>query len=228
MKWGIIGAMPSEVALIRDRMEDICEAVVGRFTFYDGLLCGKEATLVQCGIGKVNAAITAQILIDRFGVEAVINTGIAGAIHHDLKVLDVVISRELCYHDYNARHLRAYVPFLEKIEASELLVEAALEAFEEIDHGSACCFVGRIATGDQFIESREVKQKIIDNFHPMCVEMEGAAIGHACTANDIPFLVVRTMSDNADEQASDTAEDFELHAASHSANLVIRLIEKYS
>lgn len=224
MKWGIIGAMPSEIAFIRERMEDVCQQSVGRFTFYDGLLCGKEVTLTQCGIGKVNAGVVTQILIDRFAVDCIVNTGIAGAIHHDLKILDVVISRELCYHDYDERHLREYIPFIDKIEADESLVELAVEAFERIDHGSACCFTGRIATGDQFIESKEVKQSIVDRLHPMCVEMEGAAIGHVCTANNLPFVVIRTMSDNADEAAMESSINFEEVAVKHSSNIVIDMI----
>ena len=108
MKWGIIGAMPSEVTLLKQQMQDICEVNVGRQVFWEGILCNQEVVVSSCGIGKVNAAITAQMMIDRFGAQRIINTGIAGAIHHDLKVLDVVVSRELCYHDYNARFLRDY------------------------------------------------------------------------------------------------------------------------
>ena len=99
MKWGIIGAMPSEVEVLKQQMEDLNEVKVGRLLFWEGILCGQEAVVCCCGIGKVNAAITTQMMIDRFEVERIINTGIAGAVHHDLKVLDVVISRELCYHD---------------------------------------------------------------------------------------------------------------------------------
>lgn len=92
MKWGIIGAMPSEVEVLKQQMEDLNEIKVGRLLFWEGILCGQEAVVCCCGIGKVNAAITTQMMIDRFEVERIINTGIAGAVHHDLKVLDVVIS----------------------------------------------------------------------------------------------------------------------------------------
>lgn len=224
MKWGIIGAMPSEVELLKQQMEDICETKVGRQLFWEGVLCGQEVVVCSCGIGKVNAAITTQMMIDRFEADHIINTGIAGAIHHDLKVLDVVISRELCYHDYNARFMRNYPPYIDAICASELLVESAVEAFEVIDHGSSCCFVGKIASGDQFIESSEVKNKIVEEHHPMCVEMEGAAIGHTCTVNDVPFVIIRTMSDNADENAADSATNFEEVAAKHSADIVLEML----
>ena len=224
MKWGIIGAMPSEVTLLKQQMQDICEVNVGRQVFWEGILCNQEVVVSSCGIGKVNAAITAQMMIDRFGAQRIINTGIAGAIHHDLKVLDVVVSRELCYHDYNARFLRDYPPY--SIRASDLMIEAAVEAFEAIDHGSSCCFVGKIASGDQFIESSEVKNKIVEEHHPMCVEMEGAAIGHACTVNDIPFVIIRTMSDNADDNATESYDNFEELAAEHSANIVLEMLSR--
>ena len=224
MKWGIIGAMPSEIALLKQQMQEICEVTVGRQTFWEGILCNQEVVVSTCGIGKVNAAITAQMMIDRFGAQRIINTGIAGAVHHDLKVLDVVISRELCYHDYNARFLRDYPPYIDSIQASDLMIESAVEAFEAIDHGSSCCFVGKIASGDQFIESSEVKNKIVEEHHPMCVEMEGAAIGHACTVNEVPFVIIRTMSDNADENAADSATNFEEVAAKHSAGIVLEML----
>ena len=161
---------------------------------------------------------------DFYSIALIINTGIAGAVHHDLKVLDVVISRELCYHDFNARFLCDYPPYIDGIHASELMVESAVEAFQQIDHGSSCCFVGKIATGDQFIESAEVKNKIVEEHHPMCVEMEGAAIGHTCCVNDIPFVIIRTMSDNADEEAAESATNFEETAARHSAGIVMQML----
>lgn len=224
MKWGIIGAMPSEVALLREEMQERNEVQVGRFTFWEGVLYGQEVALSQCGVGKVNAAIVTQLLLDRFGAEQVVNTGVAGAMHEQLKVLDVVVSRELVYHDYEMRFLRDYVPFLEKIEASPALVEQAVEAFEAIDHGSSCCFAGRIATGDQFVESRQVKESIVERFHPMCVEMEGAAIGHVCAAAQVPFVVIRTMSDSADDSAGMSFDEFEEIAARRSADIVRQML----
>lgn len=224
MKWGIIGAMPSEVALLREEMQERNEVQVGRFTFWEGVLYGQEVALSQCGVGKVNAAIVTQLLLDRFGAEQVVNTGVAGAMHEQLKVLDVVVSRELVYHDYEMRFLRDYMPFLEKIEASPALVEQAVEAFEAIDHGSSCCFAGRIATGDQFVESRQVKESIVERFHPMCVEMEGAAIGHVCAAAQVPFVVIRTMSDSADDSAGMSFDEFKEIASQRSADIVRQML----
>ena len=223
---GIIGAMDEEVAMLKEKLTEVQVETKAAMDFYKGKLEGKDVVVVRSGIGKVNAAITAQMMIDRFGAQRIINTGIAGAIHHDLKVLDVVVSRELCYHDYNARFLRDYPPYIDSIRASDLMIEAAVEAFEAIDHGSSCCFVGKIASGDQFIESSEVKNKIVEEHHPMCVEMEGAAIGHACTVNDIPFVIIRTMSDNADDNATESYDNFEELAAEHSANIVLEMLSR--
>ena len=224
MKIGIIGAMEKEIEALRADMTEKTTRVISGMRFDEGKLCGRDVVLAVAGIGKVNAAITTQMMIDRFAVDRIINTGIAGAVHHDLKVLDVVISRELCYHDYNARFLRDYPPYIDGILASELMVESAVEAFQQIDHGSSCCFVGKIATGDQFIESAEVKNRIVEEHHPMCVEMEGAAIGHTCCVNDIPFVIIRTMSDNADEEAAESATNFEETAARHSAGIVMQML----
>ena len=199
MKWGIIGAMPSEVETLKQQMGELNEVQVGRQLFWEGILCGQEAVVCCCGIGKVNAAITTQMMIDRFAVDRIINTGIAGAVHHDLKVLDVVISRELCYHDYNARFLRDYPPYIDGILASELMVESAVEAFQQIDHGSSCCFVGKIATGDLFVGDSETKAAIEAKCAPDCVEMEGAAVSQIAAKNGVPCVILRAMSDNADE-----------------------------
>ena len=224
MKIGIIGAMEKEIEALRTDMTEKTTRVISGMRFDEGKLCGRDVVLAVAGIGKVNAAITTQMMIDRFEGERIINTGIAGAVHHDLKVLDVVISRELCYHDFNARFLCDYPPYIDGIHASELMVESAVEAFQQIDHGSSCCFVGKIATGDQFIESAEVKNKIVEEHHPMSVEMEGAAIGHTCCVNDIPFVIIRTMSDNADEEAAESATNFEETAARHSAGIVMQML----
>ena len=202
---GVIGAMDSELAALIAALTQPAQETVQGLVFRTGRLGAREVVLVRCGIGKVSAARCTQVLIDRFAPGAVINTGIAGAVHHDLKVLDVVISRELCYHDFNARFLRDYPPYID-------------------DHGSSCCFVGKIATGDQFIESADVKNKIVEEHHPMCVEMEGAAIGHTCCVNDIPFVIIRTMSDNADEEAAESATNFEETAARHSAGIVMQML----
>ena len=204
-------------------MQDICEVNVGHQVFWEGILCGRggRCLLLRHRQGQRRHH---HLTRHRFAVDRIINTGIAGAVHHDLKVLDVVISRELCYHDYNARFLRDYPPYIDGILASELMVESAVEAFQQIDHGSSCCFVGKIATGDQFIESAEVKNRIVEEHHPMCVEMEGAAIGHTCCVNDIPFVIIRTMSDNADEEAAESATNFEETAARHSAGIVMQML----
>lgn len=217
---GIIGAMGLEVELLRDRMEDRKETVIAERHFYSGKLSGKDVVLVCSGIGKVNAALTAQILIDRFDVGAVINTGIAGGTHPGLKVRDVVISDSVAYHDMDPRILALSPPHLEEFRADPELAQRAADACK----GRVNCRVGRIATGDQFISDSKVKADIVSRLDPSCVEMEGGAVAHACATNGIPFVIIRCISDNADDEAEMTYDVFEKLAADDAAEIVLAML----
>lgn len=224
MNYGVIGAMPSEIAGIKEHMENVQEHKTGSLVFYTGQIGQNTLTLVQCGVGKVNAAITAQMLIDKFNAQAVINTGVAGALGKDVKVLDVVISTEVVHHDADMRLYKKYPPFVDGFYGDPTLVARAAAAFEAMDHGNSHCYLGKIATGDQFIESSAVKADIVARHNPLCVEMEGAAVGHACTANGVPFVIIRTMSDNADEQGGMSFDAMEKVAAKYSSNIVVAMV----
>ena len=176
--------------------------------------------LVCSGIGKVNAALTAQILIDRFDVGAVINTGIAGGTHPGLKVRDVVISDSAAYHDMDPRILALSPPHLEEFRADPELAQRAVDACK----GRVNCRVGRIATGDQFISDSKVKADIVSRLDPGCVEMEGGAVAHACATNGIPFVIIRCISDNADDEAEMTYDVFEKLAADDAAEIVLAML----
>lgn len=217
---GIIGAMGLEVELLRDRMEDRKETVIAERHFYSGKLGGKDVVLVCSGIGKVNAALTAQILIDRFDIGAVINTGIAGGTHPGLKVRDVVISDSVAYHDMDPRILALSPPHLEEFRADPELAQRAADACK----GRVNCRVGRIATGDQFISDSKVKADIVSRLDPSCVEMEGGAVAHACATNGIPFVIIRCISDNADDEAEMTYDVFEKLAADDAAEIVLAML----
>lgn len=217
---GIIGAMGLEVELLRDRMEDRKETVIAQRHFYSGKLGGKDVVLVCSGIGKVNAALTAQILIDRFNVGAVINTGIAGGTYPGLKVRDVVISDSAAYHDMDPRILALSPPHLEEFRADPELAQRAADACK----GRVNCRVGRIATGDQFISDSKVKADIVSRLDPGCVEMEGGAVAHACATNGIPFVIIRCISDNADDEAEMTYDVFEKLAADDAAEIVLAML----
>lgn len=219
-KIGIIGAMGSEVTLLRGRMADVKESSYAGRTFYEGTLSGKPAVLVCSGIGKVNSAMTAQILIDCFHVTAVINTGIAGGAG-DAHVRDVVISTDITYHDMELRILALGYPNLEFFQADKGLSQAAAAACE----GHLRYHLGRIVTGDQFISSKEVKDEIVSRLQPLAVEMEGGAIAHVCAANSIPFVVIRCISDNADDEAKMSCDTFNQLASDDAAQVVERMLQ---
>ena len=218
---GIIGAMGLEVELLRDRMQNRSETVFAGRHFYSGTLSGADTVLVCSGIGKVNAAITAQILIDHFGVSAVINTGIAGSARADIGVRDVVISDVAAYHDMDARILALSYPNLREFSADPNLIEKAKAACE----GTVRFYVGKVATGDQFIADSAVKADIVARLQPCCVEMEGGAIAHACAANHIPFVIIRCISDNADNSADMDYAAFEKLAADDAAEIITQMLK---
>jgi len=201
---GIIGAMDSEVESIFAQMSDKEKIDVNNLTFYKGKLFNKDVVVVKCGIGKVNAALCTQLLILNFKVDKVINTGIAGAVGEGLKIYDFVVSEEAVHHDFDIRFFgypAGQIPGLPlAIKADEKLANAAVSAFKKTDFAKEHQIKkGRIASGDQFIAGGEKKKFIVETFNPLCVEMEGAAIAHACFANNVPFVIIRCMSDCADE-----------------------------
>ena len=226
-KIGIIGAMESEITLLKDRMSDHTETVRAGRTFYDGKLCGADVVLVCCGVGKVNSALTCQMLIDWFGVDTVINIGVAGS-GGEAKVRDIVVSTDALYHDLcgitpeDDILLDSY-PFVSSFAADPELVRLAVEAGEK---RGVNVFTGRIATGDQFVGNKAQKDDIVARTHPMAVEMEGGAIAHACAVNGVPFVIIRSISDNADDGAEMSFEAFEQIAADDAAEIVSSMLEK--
>lgn len=197
-------------------------------TFCQGELCGQEAVVVRSGVGKVNAAICTQILIDEFHVTAVVNTGIAGALKDEINIGDLVISTDLVQHDMDATgfgYPLGQIPQMEvfSFQADERLSNLAKKACEEVNP-EIQVFQGRIVSGDQFVSDRAVKEKIAGNFDGYCTEMEGAAIAQAAYLNGVPFVVVRAVSDKADESAAMDYPAFERMAVEHSVKLVERFM----
>ena len=221
MIWGILGALDEEVALVRERMEiDRTTELLGT-VFYEGTVGGARVVLVCCGVGKVNAAVCATTVIGRFGADCVVNVGIAGAMAHGLRVLDVVAAREVGFHDQDPTMLNYYPKkeFFETDPALLALCERACAALgQEVT-------VGRIMTGDVFVSDRETKERICARYAPQAVEMEGAAIGHASYMHGKPFLVIRTMSDAADDGAKNSYDDFMHRAAVQSAEIILKMLE---
>ena len=216
---GIIGAMESEVESIFANMTSKEKININNLTFYKGLLFNKDVVVVKCGIGKVNAALCTQLLILTFKVDKVINTGIAGATGQGLTIYDFVVSSQAVYHDFDTSffgYKLGQVPGMEEtFKADEDLQKLALQAFEKSELAKNHKIQnGLIASGDQFISGGERKSFIINNFHPLCVEMEGCAIAHTCFANNIPFVIIRCMSDCADDSAVETYEESKASKAS--------------
>lgn len=222
MVWGIIGALPEEVALLCDAMEINGQEQHYGTTFYSGILEGQQVIVVCCSVGKVNAALCASLIIREMNADAVINIGIAGAIDNRLKVLDVVLSTNVAFHDAEPI-MKNYYPFHLDFDADEKLLSLAQRACKEL--GSEFThYSGRIATGDVFVQGGPVKDKIEERLSPMCVEMEGAAIAHAAFVNGKPFLIIRTMSDSADDEAALTYDEFKDRAAAQSAHIVREML----
>ncbi|WP_455538476.1 5'-methylthioadenosine/adenosylhomocysteine nucleosidase [Terrisporobacter sp.] len=229
-KIGIIGAMELEVTTLRSLMD--IENIVKKpsLTFYEGKLEGKDIVLVQCGIGKVNSALCAQILISEFNVDAVVNTGVAGAIHPSLDVNDIVISTEAIQYDVDATafgYEKGQIPQMDNsvFKADERIINAAYESsLEQVKDKGFKIVKGRIATGDIFISSRELKEELENNFNAYCGEMEGGAIAHACYVNNIPFVIIRAMSDRADGSADVTYDEFVIEAAENSKDIVLKML----
>ena len=206
---GIVGAMDSEVDGIFAAMTSKEKVSVNNLVFYKGRLFEKDAVIVKCGVGKVNAALCAQLMILKFGVKKIINTGIAGAVGRGLKIYDFVVSTSAVYHDCDVQffgYKAGQVPGMpETFSADEAMVRAALGAFERTSLAENHRIVsGLIASGDQFIAGKEKKDFIDATFHPQCVEMEGCAIAHTCFVSNVPFVIIRCMSDTADDSVRET------------------------
>lgn len=238
-KIGIIGAMEKEVALLKQIAKKngrIKEKVVGGLIFVEGKIDGVPVVIVKSGVGKVNAALCAQRLILQFKVTHIINTGIAGAIKQGLKVFDFVISSDAVYHDVDATqwgYKPTEIPQMNRTSfpADEALLQAAQAAFTDADNEEFFAghrvITGRIASGDQFISDENIKKHIIDICDPVCVEMEGAAVAHACFLNGIPFLILRCISDMADNSKESTDFFNENMAAELSAKFVVTLLSDF-
>ena len=227
MKLGIIGAMEQEVETLLEQMENKTAFVKAGSTFYEGKLAGLDAVVVQCGIGKVNAALCVQILCDCFGVTHVVNTGIAGSLSANLDIGDLVISRDAMYHDFDCLHFgypMGKVPGMDVVAfpADETLADLAYAAAEEVNPGHTRR--GRVASGDCFVADKAVKDRIIDITGALCTEMEGAAIAQTAYRNGVPFVIIRAISDKADDSAEMDYPTFERIAAHRCAAVTMKLV----
>ena len=227
---GIIGAMEIEVAQLKTMMENIVITTKAGMDFYAGTINGKEVVVVQSGIGKVNAGMCTQILADLYQVDAVINTGVAGSLRNEINIGDIVISTTAVQHDMDVTPLgyqKGFIPGMKELafaadqELSQLAVATCQEVNPDIQ-----VYTGIVATGDQFIASREVKDSIISCFEASCTEMEGGAIAQAAFLNQIPFVIIRAISDKADNSAQMDYPEFERQAVEHTVRLLDGMLKK--
>ena len=229
MKLGIIGAMDVEVASLKEKMVDPTVVVKAGMEFCEGVLEGMPAVVVQCGIGKVNASMCAQILCGNFEVTHLVNTGIAGSLLPALDIGDLVISRDAIHHDFDLRFWGrpiGQIPGMDvtAFPADEKLMALAFEAAEAVNPGHTK--IGRVASGDQFICSKEQKERIIADTQGICAEMEGASIAHTAYRNGIPFVIIRAISDKADDSAEMDYPTFEAIAAQRCAQVTMNLAKQ--
>lgn len=227
-KIGIIGAMEVEVETLKKDMEVGRVVKKAGMEFHEGVLNGMPVVVVRSGICKVNAAVCTQILIDDFGVDGIINTGVGGSLNAEINIGDIVISTDVVHHDVNAvefGYALGQIPQMKvfSFPADETFAEKAKAACNRVNP-DITVWRGRICSGDQFVSSQEQKDQIIKAFHGWCTEMEGAGIAQAAYLNDVPFIIVRAISDKADNSAYVDYATFEKEAAEHSVRLVEALM----
>jgi len=229
-KIGIIGAMELEVETLKAKMEISGIVKKANMEFFEGTLNGASVVIVRSGVGKVNAALCVQLLADLFEVTHIINTGVAGSLNAVLDIGDILISADALHHDVDATifgYQPGEVPQLgiREFPADERLGQLALETCRKVIPDIKAR-MGRVVSGDQFISDKAVKERLISLYQGDCAEMEGASIAHGAYLNGIPFVILRAISDKADDSAQVDYPVFEKAAALHSAKLVEALVAK--
>ncbi len=228
---GIIGAMDEEVSKLKEVMEDVEIMQKASMDFYKGKMSGKDVVVVRSGIGKVNAGICTQILVDEYNVDVVINTGIAGSLNAIIDIGDIVLSTDTLQHDMDATGFGYDPGVIPRMETSTFVADERLRALAK-----ECCqqvntdikvFEGRVVSGDQFISDKVKKNFIQENFKGYCTEMEGAAIAQAAYLNNVPFLIIRAISDKADDSATVDYPTFEAKAIENSVKLMKEMVARY-
>lgn len=227
---GIIGAMDEEVDRLKENMQvEKIEKKAG-MEFFAGVLGDKDVVVVRSGIGKVNAGICTQILVDDFQVKSVINTGIAGSLKNEINIGDIVLSKDCLQHDMDATGFGYKVGVIPRMEqstfiADETLIDLAQQVNKEVNP-DITSYLGRVVSGDQFISNNEKKEFLVSEFQGYCTEMEGAAIAQVCYLNEIPFLIIRAISDKADNSATMDYSEFEEKAIEHTVRLVTGMMKQ--
>lgn len=227
---GIIGAMGIEVEDLINSMDLLKKETISGIDFFEGKLQNKNAVLAICGIGKVHAAVCTQTMILKYAPDAIINIGVAGCLSPELDFADIVISDSVVQHDFDVTPFGVPVGLISgidliKIPCSDRLVKKLVKAAEILEDTNIT--VGTVASGDQFVGSKEKKDYIVNNFDALCTEMEGAAIGHVCYMNNVDFCIVRAMSDKADSTANMDFDIFVKNAIDKTIKLINSFLKVY-
>ncbi|WP_223066440.1 5'-methylthioadenosine/adenosylhomocysteine nucleosidase [Paenibacillus caui] len=225
---GILGAMDEEIKLLLQQMDSKETHTHAGISFIAGTFQGRSVVVCKSGVGKVNAAVTTQLLIDRFKVASVLFTGVAGAVNPKLQIGDIVISSSCQQHDMDVTALgfeRGVIPYQEVSDfpADNGLVQLAKEACEKVcrDHQF---MVGKVLSGDRFVADRAAVQDLHDAMNGACVEMEGAAVAQVCFMNSVPYVVLRSMSDKADGSAHVNFAEFTVEASNRSYAILSEML----
>ena len=224
---GILGAMDIEVDGLISAATDIKKKVISGIAFYECKIHGKQVVIAKCGIGKVNSALSCEAMILTFNPSLIINTGVAGSLSKNLKIGDIVVSEDVCQHDFDTSPVGDPIGLLPgvnmiKIPADNKAIKDFLKVAKKLGLNAES---GTVASGDQFISSKEQKDFIVNNFSAIACEMEGGSIGQVCCQNGTPFLVLRALSDSADEGAVDDYPTFAKKAAENSINMILEYLK---
>jgi adenosylhomocysteine nucleosidase len=228
---GLIGAMDEEISLFRDNMTDPETITHARMKYITGKLCDQRIVLLKSGIGKVNAAIGTQIMIDRFDIDQIVFSGLAGSLVPNLSAGDVVVANHVVQYDFDltafGRRVGELPDFGRMIETDPRLLKLACYAFDNsLKKGgnSPRMMVGTIVSGDRFVSDPRRIEWLQREFGAVATEMEGAAVGFTCFVNDIPFVIIRTISDSGGTEAKDEFEKYLKIASENSYRMVTDML----
>ena len=227
-KYGIIAAMKEEMQEIKKIMQEIEEIKIKELIFFKGKINNNIIILVEAGIGKVNAARVTQLMIDKFEIQRIINVGSAGSANNELKIGDIVIGKRLVQHDFDITafgHPKGFITNIgQYVESDSELISKMEQTILKLSQNEFKIKIGTIASGDIFCTEPKMKEKIRTKFNADAIEMEGAAIAQVCKLNEIPFIVIRSISDNPDGKNEITFDQFLEKASKRCAEIINKFL----
>lgn len=227
-KYGIIAAMKEEMQEIKKIMQEIEEIKIKELIFFRGKINNNNVILVEAGIGKVNAARVTQLMIDKFEIEKIINVGSAGSANNELKIGDIVIGKRLVQHDFDITafgHPKGFITNIgQYVESDSELISKMEQTILKLSQNEFKIKIGTIASGDIFCTEPKMKEKIRTKFNADAIEMEGAAIAQVCKLNEIPFIVIRSISDNPNGKNEITFDQFLEKASKRCAEIINKFL----